>query len=166
MELIIMSLGGTLVALSLQLSELLRDRVAFAAIQSVLALAEHVGLWPGPIRAARRLAWVVAATALLQGLGPGRAAASALPTRLGESNEAIAAGSAHAEEPRTPVASQYFDTAEGAHTTEVVEVRAARIPSREGADARVPADNRTLTGQRSGASARLIRLDQTASAGH
>jgi len=56
MELIIMSLGGSLVALSLQLSELIHDRAAFAAIQSVLALAEHIGLWRGPMRAARRLA--------------------------------------------------------------------------------------------------------------
>ena len=56
MELIIMSLGGSLVALSLQLSELIHDRAAFASIQSVLALAEHIGLCRGPMRAARRLA--------------------------------------------------------------------------------------------------------------
>jgi hypothetical protein len=151
-----MSLGGSLVALSLQLSELIHDRAAFAALQSALALAEHIGLWQGPIRAARRLAWVVAATALLHGLSPGRAAASALPTRGGESNQAIAAGAAH------------FDTAEGAHTTtEVVEVRATRITGRKGAEARVPSDHRsptsgaaparTLVGRRPGASARAIR---------
>ena len=47
----------------------------------------------------------MAATALLHGLSPGRAAASALPERAGESNETIEGGTAGAQEPATPVAS-------------------------------------------------------------
>ena len=46
----------------------------------------------------------MAATALLHGLSPGRAAASALPERAGESNETIEGGTAGAQEPATPVA--------------------------------------------------------------
>jgi len=43
--------------------------------------------------------------ALLHGLSPSRAAASALPERAVQSNEAIGAGAAEAQEPATPVAS-------------------------------------------------------------
>src|SRR5215472_10450468 len=104
MELIIMSLGGTLAALSVQLSGLIRDRAVFAAIRSVLAFA-HAGRWRGPIRAGRRMAWVVVAIALIPALSPARAAASALPATVDEADEAIAPRAADAEEAATPAAS-------------------------------------------------------------
>jgi hypothetical protein len=202
MELIIMPLGGSLAALSLQLSDLIRDRALFAPIQRVLAFG-HSGGWRGPTRADRKMAWVVAvAIALIPALSPARSAASILPATVDGAHNGIAARAADAEEHSTPAASltqsplvmrmskdefrvafgiksvgcaangcrgviryrvrwqaedgttrwetrevdyavvphstrtitvdrQYFDTAEGAHTTDVVQVIVARVTCEE-----------------------------------
>jgi hypothetical protein len=191
MELIVISLGGSLMALCLQLSGFIRRRTAGRA-----------GVWRQPTQAVCKTFFLVAATALLYALSPVRAIGSGLGDRpeatpavslsqsplvmrMGKDEFRLAFGinsvgctrsgcygairyrvSWKAEDGTTrsdirevgytvlphdarsiTFDRQYFDTAEGAHTTDVVEVTVARITCHRGTESGAFSASRTPRAQ-------------------
>jgi len=198
MELIVMSLGGSLIAVCAELAELI-GRTALTAVRTVLVFGGRAGSRE-PALAGCKTFVVVAATALFYALGPARAVGSEpsarlegferpevsltqspLVMRVGKDEFRVAFGinsvgcartgcygairyrvSWKAEDGTTrsdirevgyavvPTAArtitvdrQYFDTAEGAHTTDVAEVTVARITCHRGVERRVLSADRT-----------------------
>lgn len=197
MELVIMSLAGSLIALCVQLSELI-GRTLLAAAHPLLGFASRGGSQLKRTQAGCKTVVVVAAAALLYALSPVRAVGGELPARgsenpgvsltqsplvmrLGKDEFRVAFGinsvgctgsgcygairyrvSWKAEDGTTrsdirevgytvvPTAAraitvdrQYFDTSEGAHTTDVVEVTVARITCHRGTQSRMLSASRT-----------------------
>lgn len=102
MELVMMSLGGSLIAVFVQLSEFI-SRTVLAAVHNMLVFAGRAGTRREPTRAGCKTLLVVAATALLCVLSPVRAAGSELSARLGGSREA--SGGGRSQETETPTVS-------------------------------------------------------------
>lgn len=201
--LVMMSLGGSLIALCVELAELI-GRTALTAVHTVLVPTGRAGARREPAQAGCKTLVVVAATALLYALSPARAVASDMSAQLGGSEKPevsltqsplvmrvgkdefrVAFGinsigcartgcygairyrvSWKAEDGTTrsdirevgytvvPTAArtitvdrQYFDTSEGAHTTDVAEVTVARITCHRGVESRVLSADRTGPGQ-------------------
>jgi len=103
MELIMMSLGGSLIAVCAQMSEIISRTAVLSAVRTRLAFDGRAGARREPTHARRKAFLVVAATALLYALSPVRALGSELSARLGGSSEA--AGAVHSQETETPTVS-------------------------------------------------------------
>jgi hypothetical protein len=185
-ELIIMSLAGSLVAFCLHLSDFIGRGIAHAPAHTLPAIGGRAAVWRGPAQAAWRTTFLLAATALLHALRPIPALGSELPAAVSLSQTplvmrlskdefrlafgissvgctaigchgaihyrvnwrtedgTIRSGLREVDYKVLPhdvrsiaVDRQYFDTAEDAHTTDVVDVTVTHITCHTGTETRV-----------------------------
>ena len=198
MELIIMSLAGSLVALCLQLSESMGGGTAYAPAHISPGTGGRTGLWRGPAPLCWKTLFVLVVATLLEAFSSPAAASELQPaasltqapmvmrlskdefrlafgiTAVGCSTSGCHGAIRYRVNWRTEdgtarsdlrevdyrvlphdarsitVDRQYFDTAEDAHTTEVLDVSVTRISCHTGAESRTLSADRTRRTQQPG----------------